>query len=205
VTTSVTGRALAGLHRSLLRGVVYLALLPLRAVVALLVWLGMARVAATVLFVGWAEPIVGLRSAGWLVVIWWVHRLTRHKRAELYRHELLRRAEHALERQPTALLRTAERALGRQVVALTGATRPRWPTPRPPAWRSGGGQRCHQRRPQPTTLGWLPRHSRPPTSALSRRLRPWAATPPPGWAATPARPTAAPRPARMEGTRDDHP
>jgi hypothetical protein len=129
VSTPPSARLLAGLHRGLLRGMVYLAMLPLRAVVALLVWLGVARVAATVLFVGWAEPIVGLRSAGWLVVIWWVHRLTRHKRAALYRHELLRRAERALERQPTALLRTAERALGRQVVALAGATRPRWAHP----------------------------------------------------------------------------
>jgi hypothetical protein len=130
VTTSVTGRVLARLHRGLLRGVVWLAMLPLRAVVALLVWLGVARVAATVLFVGWAEPIVGLRSATWLVVIWWVHRLTRHRRAALYRHELLRRAERALERQPTALMRTVECALGRQVVALAGATRPRWAHPR---------------------------------------------------------------------------
>lgn len=131
MSTPLSARLLAGLHRGLLRGVVYLAMLPLRAAVALLVWLGVARVAATVLFVGWAEPIVGLRSATWLVVIWWVHRLTRHKRAELYRHELLRRAERALERQPTALLRTVERALGRQVVALAGATRPRWAHPTP--------------------------------------------------------------------------
>jgi hypothetical protein len=124
VSTPVTARVLAGLHRAALRGVVHLAMVPLRGAVALLVWLGVARVAATVLFVGWAEPIIGLRSAGWLVVIWWVHRLTRHKRAALYRHELLRRAERALERQPIALLRTAERALGRGAIALAGATRP---------------------------------------------------------------------------------
>jgi hypothetical protein len=123
VTTPVTARVLAGLHRSLLRGVVSVAMLPLRAAVALLVWLGVVRVAASVLFVGWAEPIVGLRSATWLVVIWWVHRLTRHKRAELYRHALVRRAERALERTPIALVRRAERALGRQAIALAGASR----------------------------------------------------------------------------------
>jgi hypothetical protein len=195
VSTPLSARLLAGLHRGLLRGMVYLAMLPLRAVVALLVWLGVARVAATVLFVGWAEPIVGLRSAGWLVVIWWVHRLTRHKRAELYRHKLLRRAERALERQPTALLRTAERALGRQVVALAGATRPRWihPTPTsvtarrrpalPPATTAASHasvmatpQPAADQRPEQTVaaLGryaaaWVRRHTRQPDGGTPTR------------------------------------
>jgi hypothetical protein len=124
VSTPLTARALAGLHHGLLRGLVWLALLPLRATLALLVSLGIARVVASVAFVGWAQPVVGLRSAGWLVAIWWLHRLTRHQRAELYRHELLRRAERALERQPAALLHTAERALGRGVIALAGASGP---------------------------------------------------------------------------------
>jgi hypothetical protein len=116
VSTPLAARALAGLHRAALRGAVHLAMLPLRAAGALLLWLGLVRVTATVVFLGWAEPIVGLRPAGWLAVIWWVHRLTRHKRAELYRHELVRRAEHALERQ---------------VRALAAATRTPWVQPTP--------------------------------------------------------------------------
>jgi hypothetical protein len=130
VSTPLSVRVLGGLHRGLLRGVIWLAMLPLRAAFALLVLLGIVRVTASLLFIGWAAPIVGLRPAGWLVVIWWLHRLTRHKRAALYRHELLRRAERALERQPAAWLRAVERALGRGVFTLAGvSTTPQRTTP----------------------------------------------------------------------------
>lgn len=195
-TPPLSARVLGGLHRGLLRSLVWLALAPLRAAVALLVWLGVVRVVASVAFVGWAQPVVGLRSAGWLVVIWWLHQLTRHQRARLYRHELLRRAERALERQPHLLLRRVERALGRQAIALAGATPPSRPaattapaTRRRPALppattvtpRAGGAaatpQPAAEQAPEETVAalgryaaGWVRRHlDHAPDSSPTRR------------------------------------
>jgi hypothetical protein len=191
VSIPVTGRVLAGLHRGLFRGVVYLATMPLRAAVALLVWLGVARVAATVLFVGWAEPIVGLRSAGWLVVIWWVHRLTRHKRAELYRHELVRRAERALERQASALAASWRLRQAHPTPSSVPATRPR---PALPPATTAADHTGMATTPQPAA-GQSPEQA---VAALGRYAAVWVRR-------HTRQADGATRPTRMEGTRDDHP
>jgi hypothetical protein len=103
----MTGRIGAALHRGAFRSGLFVLSLPFR--VAMLA--GLFRVVATVAFLLWAVPIVGLRPAGWLAAIAWVHRLTRHKRAAMYRHEITRRAERAMEQQTRALAKSARSRL----------------------------------------------------------------------------------------------
>lgn len=116
--------------------------------VGLLVWLGVFRVAVTVLFLGWAIPIVGQRAV-WLAAIGWVHRFTRHRRAAMYRHELVRKTERAVEgrtrslaatrvRLPSLRPRVQERRRDAAQAPATSAPAPPPPPPAdpptPPAW-----------------------------------------------------------------------
>jgi hypothetical protein len=149
------GRVLGAVHRSALRGGVRVARLSGRGLLGALMLLGLFRVTATVAFLLWAVPVVGARSAGWLVVLWWVHRLTRHQRAALYRHELVRKAERAAERQVAALADAARGRLRRRQHPGHGAVQASKTDDKPPTKQAAPGGSATPLQFEPTVPRWL--------------------------------------------------
>ncbi len=150
--------ALWGIVRLVVAGLVLLA----RVLLGLLALAGLrgARLAwlvATVLAVGWAAHVVGLRAAVALAALGWLVWATRRQRAQLQQRAALRKLTRALETHTRALTAGTQRSSGTRVAAKADAlaSAPRLAASQSPEQAMGALERY--------AAAWTRRHTQPVT------------------------------------------